>query len=135
MEFSSLEDLVSYVEKMNSVAMYEVGEEMKDIMKDETHKQVYQAYSPEEYQRTYDLMNSIDVVSLGKDFVETEFQDNGGWYSVKYGSHFHAIKGLEDGATWGRSGTNLMSESESRIESEIPREYKKIMNGLGVPMK
>lgn len=135
MEFSSLEELVNYVERMNTIAMYGVGEEMKNIMKEETQKQVYDAYSPEQYVRTKDLMNSIDVVAKGNDFVETEFQDNGEWYSVKDGQPFHAIKGLESGSTWGRGSTNLMDVSENRIEAEIPREYKQIMNGLGVPMK
>ena len=135
MEFKSLEDLVRYVKRMNGVAMYEVGEEMKDIMKEETAEQVYQSYSPDVYTRTYDLMNSIDVVERDNDSVTAEFQDNGNWTSVKYGTHFHAIKGLEDGATWGRSGTNLMEESSNRIEKEIPKKYKSIMNRLGVPMK
>lgn len=144
MIFSSLEDLKSYVEKKHLQALEEVGEEMKDIMKKETTEQVYHAYNPNAYETTGQLLDSIDITDMSKNSVTVEWQDNGDWTSVN-GEHFFPMYGLESGKTWGegstrlnpkyRPKTNLLEESINEIEREIPNEYRKIMNGLGVPVR
>lgn len=135
MEFTSLESLFAYIEKSVAATMTEVGSEMMDIMKDETHKQVYSAYKPKKYVRSYDLMRSIGVVEKTPISVTTEWQPNGDWFSVINGNRFYAIRGLEAGTTWGRGGTNLMEETTKRIEDEIPNVFRQAMNGKGVPIK
>lgn len=134
MDFNSLDDAMAYIRSQNAKAMNVVGKEMEDIMKEEVRSQVYNAYSPQEYDRTGDVEKCARVTETSATSVVAEFADEGGWTSVK-GGHYNAYEGLEDGWTWGRGETNLMETSESRIESEIPNEYKGTMNSLGVPVK
>lgn len=144
MEFSSLEELVRYVESKQSRAMNSVGKEMKEIMKQETNSQV-DAYSNSIYENTGDIIDCIDITDMSKDSVEVSWKDNGDWHSVIDGNHMYAPYALENGTAWGRGKTrtnlsyrpktNFVEESMDKIKSEIPNEYKRIMNGLGVPLK
>lgn len=143
MKFSSLEEMISYIEKAQSKATRDMGEEMVDIMKDEIEKQVYSAYSPSDYSRTMQLLDSPQIKYSDSNYVSVEFMNMGDWKSHGYGmsgyngggSPFFPMYGLEHGGIWGRGTTNIMDESTSKIEDEIPKCYRDSMNSMGIPIR
>lgn len=138
MEFSSLEEMISFIEgKMNS-ANSQLADKMVEIAKQETEKEQNKyTPSPNGYQRTGDLLSCIKPTLITKDLVEITWQNSGNWKSYR-GNSFYAPKGLEEGTTFGRGGyrpaTNFVEMSENKIQSELPKCYKQIMNSLGIPI-
>ena len=51
--FKNLDDLMKYIEKATAESMKEVGEKLEDIMKDTIDEEVYDAYDPKIYDRSY----------------------------------------------------------------------------------
>lgn len=140
MEFNSLEEMIEYIEKAQTSSIEDVGEKMIDIMKEETDRQVYKAYTPIPvskggYGRTNDLMKSIGIVERTKNSISTEWQPNGNWYSVITGNRFYAIRGLEGGHTWGRQGTDLLVTSYVRMDDEVPNVFRNAMKSKGIPIE
>ena len=138
-KFKSLKDAMKYIEKATSDSMQELGKELEEIMKEEIQTQVYDAYDPSEYERTMQLLNSVETTNVGDNSVEVSWRDNGDWNSVINGNHMYVIHGLEMGKTWGEGGyrpsTNLVEESYKRAEDEIPNKYKIEMKKRGIPIK
>ena len=136
--FKNLNDLMKYVKKATSDSMPELGKELEDIMKEEIQTQVYDAYDPSEYERTMQLLNSVETTNVENNSVEVSWRDNGDWTSYA-GKHMYVIHGLEMGKTYGRGGyrpsTNLVEESYRRAENEIPKKYKTEMKKRGIPIK
>ena len=137
-KFKSLKDAMKYIEKATSDSMQEVGRELEEIMKEEIQTQVYDAYDPSTYERTKQLLNSVETTNVGDNSVEVSWRDNGDWTSYS-GKHMYVIHGLEMGKTYGRGGyrpsTNLVEESYKRAEDEIPNKYKIEMKKRGIPIK
>lgn len=136
--FKNLNDLMKYVKKATSDSMPELGKELEDIMKEEIQTQVYDAYDPSEYERTMQLLNSVETTNVENNSVEVSWRDNGDWTSYA-GKHMYVIHGLEMGKTYGRGGyrpsTNLVEESYNRAENEIPKKYKIEMKKRGITVK
>ena len=136
--FKNLNDLMKYVKKATSDSMPELGKELEEIMKEEIQTQVYDAYDPSEYERTMQLLNSVETTNVSDNSVEVSWRDNGDWTSYA-GKHMYVIHGLEMGKTYGKGGyrpsTNLVEESYRRAENEIPKKYKTEMKKRGIPIK
>ena len=136
--FKNLKDVMKYIEKATADAMPEVGEELEEIMKEEIQTQVYDAYDPSTYERTKQLLNSVETTNVSNNSVEVSWRDNGDWTSYA-GKHMYVIHGLEMGKTYGRGGyrpsTDLVGESTRRANNEIPDKYKKIMKSKGIKIK
>lgn len=137
-KFKSLKDAMKYIEKATSDSMQEVGRELEEIMKEEIQTQVYDAYNPSTYDRTKQLLNSVETTNVSDNSVEVSWRDNGDWTSYA-GKHMYVIHGLEMGKTYGKGGyrpsTNLVEESYRRAENEIPKKYKTEMKKRGIPIK
>lgn len=137
-KFKSLKDAMKYIEKATSDSMQEVGRELEEIMKEEIQTQVYDAYDPSTYERTKQLLNSVETTNIRDNSVEVSWRDNGDWTSYA-GKHMYVIHGLEMGKTYGKGGyrpsTNLVEESYRRAENEIPKKYKAEMKKRGIPIK
>ena len=137
-KFKSLKDAMKYIEKATSDSMQELGRELEEIMKEEIQNQVYDAYNPSTYDRTKQLLNSVETTNVSDNSVEVSWRDNGDWTSYA-GKHMYVIHGLEMGKTYGRGGyrpsTNLVEESYKRAEDEIPNKYKIEMKKRGIPIK
>lgn len=136
--FKSLNDLMRYVNKATANSMPEVGKELEEIMKEEIQAQVYDAYDPSTYERTKQLLNSVETTNVSDNSVEVSWRDNGDWTSYA-GEHMYVIHGLEMGKTYGRGGyrpsTDLVGESTRRGKNEIPDKYKSEMRNRGIPIK
>ena len=136
--FKSLNDLMRYVNKATADSMPEVGKELEEIMKEEIQKQVYDAYDTSKYDRTKQLLNSVETTNVSDNSVEVSWRDNGDWTSYA-GKHMYVIHGLEMGKTYGRGGyrpsTDLVGESTRRANNEIPDKYKSEMRNRGIPIK
>ena len=137
-KFKSLKDAMKYIEKATSDSMQELGRELEEIMKEEIQTQVYDAYNPSTYDRTKQLLNSVETTNVSDNSVEVSWRDNGDWTSYA-GKHMYVIHGLEMGKTYGKGGyrpsTNLVEESYRRTENEIPKKYKTEMKKRGIPIK
>ena len=137
-KFKSLKDAMKYIEKATSDSMQELGRELEEIMKEEIQTQVYDAYNPSTYDRTKQLLNSVETTNVSDNSVEVSWRDNGDWTSYA-GKHMYVIHGLEMGKTYGKGGyrpsTNLVEESYRRAENEIPKKYKAEMKKRGIPIK
>ena len=136
--FKSLNDLMRYVNKATADSMPEVGKELEEIMKEEIQTQVYDAYDPSTYERTKQLLNSVETTNVSDNSVEVSWRDNGDWTSYA-GTHMYVIHGLEMGKTYGRGvyrpSTDLVGESTRRAKNEIPDKYKSEMRNRGIPIK
>lgn len=139
-KFKSLKAALEYIEKAKADSMKEMGECVERIMKEEVQEQVYDAYKPKEYQRTNQLINSVEITDISDDRVEVSWRDNGDWYSVikrdrgEEPDHMYVIHGHEMGRVWGREHlpTNLVEESKRRTEYEIPDELIKSLRSKGI---
>lgn len=151
MVFKSLDELVAYTKNQIKASMPEVGKKMKEIMKEEVNKQVYSDYTPRGVWhpdlwggRTYDLLNSVDVTELSFNSVVSEIQNNEKWFDAFSKNQAFPMERLEKGTVWGAGGTrkepnfrpktNIMTESETKVRTEIPKCFKSKMNELGVPL-
>ncbi|HBF2747445.1 TPA: hypothetical protein ACKOG3_002311 [Clostridioides difficile] len=145
MVFKSLDELVAYTKNKIAASMPEVGKEMKEIVKEEVNKQVYSDYAPSLYDRTYELLNAIDVSEITSDSVATEIKDSGSWFDIYSKAHAFPMERFENGGVWGhgstkynpvfRPRTNIMEESNSKAQERVPKCFKSTMNRLGVPIE
>lgn len=127
MEFTSIDEALAYIKKAVVSSMPEVGEDIKKIMDNETKSQV-KGY-------TNQIFNSVISSSEGMS-AEAEFTDNVEWYSLITGEEVgNPIKFLEAGTVWNRDASNIMEESLSKCQREIPDELKKHLANKGIPIK
>ena len=126
MVFSSIEELVSYVEKQQSSAMEDLSLDIKNIVDDVVSDNVNGW--------TGQIFDSV-INESTKDTAEAEFIDNGQWYSEVTGNEVgNPIKFLEAGTTWNKDKTNIINESQNEMEMKIPGKYQKHMRSRGVPL-
>lgn len=62
--FDNLKSLQNYIRKNNKSVLHQIGLEIEEEMKQYIMKELYQKYSPEDYARTYDYINSLTVSSV-----------------------------------------------------------------------
>ncbi len=135
MIFNSMADLRAYVLSAMEDCAQICAEEMLEIMREEIEN-AYNSYSPSQYVRTGDLLNTPQIIKANNDGMVTEFVDNGGWFSLvgkTAGQHFFALEGLEGGTTWNRGATNIYPTSVSRCYDYIPMYYERCLNAMGIP--
>lgn len=135
-KFGSLEEMILFIENKMSLASIEVANKMVEIAKTETERE-QNKYIPSSYKRTGDLLRCIKPTSTTKNLIEITWENSGNWKSYK-GNSFYAPIGLESGTTYGRGGyrsaTNFVETSEKKIQLELPKCYKQVMNNLGIPI-
>ena len=137
MEFGSISEMESYAKSLMNITAMICAEEMVEIMKDKI-QEAYNSYQPSIYQRTRDLLDTPQVMSANSDGMETEFEDNGDWFSLvgkTKGQHFFALEGLEGGHTWGRGATDIYDSAVAQCRSDIPDLYIKTLQRMGVPIR
>lgn len=59
--FKDLKSLFSYINKNLKFSLQEVGQQVEQIIKDYIMEHLYNAYTPSDYSRTYDFINSLSV--------------------------------------------------------------------------
>ena len=134
--FKSFNELKKYIEKASRQSMKEVGEELKDIFKEAIQEEVYDAYSPSKYERTYQLRDKmVEITKSTGDSVEVSVTHTGDHISYVNGTRFYVPYGLESGHTWGRGATNIEKVAYQKAERDIPNKYKKEMKARGIPIK
>ena len=145
MNFNNMDEVVNYIKRLCSQNMNTTGEKMKDIMREEIYKQIYDDHSPEEYERHYEnggLANSPQA-KIGADYVNAEFADNGVWESWQ-GDAFFPMKAWDYWGTVIRSNkqggghypkTNIVEESYNRCCEEIPIKFKEYLISKGLDVK
>ena len=138
-KFKSLNEAINYIKKAQSHASKEIGKEVEDIMKDTTKENLYEAYSPESYKRTYDMLNMINITESTADSVTVAIEDTGGHYSWNspYPHVFVAPILEEGGHTWEKGGerkppTRIMEDSLEKTKESAPDVYIKAMASKGI---
>lgn len=141
-QFKSIKEAVSYIKSAQRRSSREIGLEVEKVMKETTQKNLYDAYSPEEYERTYDMINMIGITESSVDSVTVAFQDKGGhtsWNDPK--PHVYVAPILEEGGhTWERDGgrkapTNIVEDSYEIARDTVPETYIKSMAVSGIKVK
>jgi len=64
--FKTLDSLIRHVEKNISNSLHYVALEVEKIMKEYIMEHLYNAYTPEDYTRTYDYINSLRIKKVNK---------------------------------------------------------------------
>lgn len=135
MEFKSIDEAVNYIKQVAAGGMNSMAEEMTDIMLDEIKTKIYDAYSPTVYENTLDLLDTPQVSEIGSNYVEVEYEDNGGWRSQGgKGDHFFPLEGFKVGAVWGREGEKIdvVKDATSKCENDIPPKFKDYLINKGL---
>ena len=124
--FNSVEDAIRYIEMVVNQAMYDMADEMKEIMDTMTQETVEGG--------TYQICDSVIAHAYGKEAI-AEFTDNGHWEAWNGQSVGSLIKFLGAGTTVGRGATNIMEESFSECQIEIPMKFKEYLLAAGIPIE
>ena len=143
MVVNNIQDAVRYIESVVATAMNPMGEKMKEIMQNEVNEQIYADHEPSVYERTGQMGEIAQIQSIESNSVVVEFKDNGDWTSAITEEHFFPLIGWEGGSVWKNKNeysvvyyppTEIIPESQIRIENEIPQELKRylISQGLNV---
>jgi len=64
--FSSLNDLMKYLENQVEKNIKRIGEEVKSVLKNFILQDLYMTYTPSEYQRTMDFLNAVECSPVKK---------------------------------------------------------------------
>lgn len=64
--FKNLNDLFKHIENDIVLSLGVVAEDIRKILRDYIEKEVYKAYSPFEYDRSYELLNCLDITDVKK---------------------------------------------------------------------
>ena len=80
MVFNSVEDLMKIVENEAKKAMEYTAREMQKRIRVLILEEIYSVYRPEQYERTFNLLNSVEVVPIQKQgnewIIEVRFKNN-----------------------------------------------------------
>lgn len=134
--FNSLDALMNYVKRATADSMKEVGEELEEVFKEAIDEEVYNAYDPDIYDRTYQLRDDmVEITNLGSDNVGVNITHTGDHISYIKGTRFYVPYGLEGGHTWGRGSTDIEGNAMNKAEDRIPDIYIKAMRSKGIPIK
>lgn len=132
MIFSSLDEVIAYVENAIASSTSEMADRMVEIAQQETRRQTQNGTW---YQNTGAIVSCIQPTTVSSDTAEITWTDSGGWYSVYTGEHFYAPYGREMGTSWGVSASNFVDASFSQIEQEIPNLFVSLMRAKGIPIQ
>ena len=107
----------------------------EELQKDTIDEEVYDAYDPKIYDRSYQLRDKMVEIKSDNNSAEVRITHTGDHISYIKGTRFYVPYGLEGGHTWGRGATNIQENSLKKAEDEIPDTYKKAMRSKGIPVK
>lgn len=131
--FNNLNQLYTHIKKQSKKALEDdISRKIKQLLHDYILDEVYNNFSPEEYDRTYTLLNSITIGRIEEigDSISVEIfipEENLG-HTTLYGSDSlglsagskvpvsYVAQWLEDGYTWGRSNTDFMEKTKDEIK-------------------
>lgn len=137
MEFNSIEEMVTYIKSQSASVNAMLADDMVDIAKKNTKEEQYK-YTPETYERTGKLIDSIKPTKVTDDSIEVEWT-NPGWLSYDKKKYIYATGALEEGTTYGvggyRPATNFVEETYDELEDKIPNDYKKAMKSRNIPIE
>jgi hypothetical protein len=148
--FDSVKNLQSYIEKQTELFLVKAGERVRDIIKDYIQERFYNQYSPSEYIRTYQLLNSVtctDVVKVGNTYqlevyLNTEGVNYNSWFeghreSIEPEIIFEAASEGWHGATQtdGRFIEEAKYDLQNGISYNILLDFQKYMISKGINVK
>lgn len=73
--YNSIEDFLDDVENAISESLDEAGEKVKEKMSQTIYRLVYATYTPSMYQRTYQMLNSPQIINKTKDSITINIKD------------------------------------------------------------
>ncbi len=134
--FSNVNDLNNYIRKMAKQALRDdVARKVHSIINKYILEEVYNKYSPEEYQRTYGLLHSLtigQVIETGnvlsvEIFIPDEFVSHWtilGSQSLEYNagdkvSVSEVANWISEGYTWNRQPADFMDKSLEELKSSL----------------
>lgn len=137
--FNSIDEAIAYIKKQKAEALQEIGRESEEILKQKTESNLYGNYSPEVYNRTYDMIRMIQILRHSAKEVVVGFKDSGGHTSWK-DPHPHVFVApiLEGGGyTWETNGgrkspTNIIHDSKEEIRDIAPDIVVRVLNSKGI---
>lgn len=68
--FNNLDDLFKHLENTVNESLVPTAEIIRDLVKEYIQKNLYEAYTPQSYNRTYELINSISVNKISNNTYE-----------------------------------------------------------------
>jgi hypothetical protein len=162
-QFDSWSRLAEFLEQDLSYALKIIANDVKSIIKKYIYDKVYSAYTPKEYQRTGDLLNSLDVSSVTKtpegyaitvffnpDFIHSEETEGGKWnqhMSVDGSESWHGIpmgylipyiiEHGTSGSLWDRNGVESMKYVKDYLSktNRHLKEIEKVLRSKGYEVR
>jgi hypothetical protein len=161
-KFDSISALMKHIENEVILSLKIVAEDIRQIIKDYVEKEVYQAYTPHEYSRTYELLNSLEISEIKKIGNVFSFDiffnpDKIGMYDTrdKWNQHksvygyetWHGMKLNElipwfiengtEGGLWDRDGIYAMEYVKERLENtnEHLKKIVKVLKSKGYDVR
>lgn len=138
-QFKSLGEAIKYIKNAQTQASTAIGREVEDIVRETTKENLYESYTPENYKRTYDMLNMIRMTESTMNSVTVAIEDTGGHTSwEKPYPHVYVAPILEEGGyTWERGGrrkppTKIIEDSVEKAEDVVPETYIKAMASRGI---
>lgn len=138
-KFNSINEALAYIKRQRAEAIEQIGREAKEIIEQKTESNLYGNYSPEVYDRTYDMMRMIQILRQSTKDIVVGFEDSGGHKSWK-SPHPHVFVApiLEGGGyTWESNGgrkspTNIVKDSREEIREIAPEIVVRVLNSKGI---
>lgn len=141
--FSSLSSLENYVKRKAENGLQEVGERVKKCLEFYVTRNIYSTYSPKDYDRTFELLDSITFKinkgSIGGSTeVEIYFDPNkmnhfsiAGQSSsgISVGDRVYIPKWVDEGDTWRPKPESFMKDTEIDLK-KIQGGFKYFAKGL-----
>lgn len=135
--FKSIAEIEKYIKRQHKLCLSEIGRKGESKMKEITHQNLYNSYSPDEYKRTGDMVNNIRVSNIDNNSVEIEM-GQGGHTSWVDGRGVYVAPILEEGGhTYERKGsrkapTNIIDDTMRELEDIAPQTYISVMASKGI---
>jgi len=78
LEFRTIKELNEYIKKQLAASMQKVGETAERVVREHVDSDVYRAYTPKEYEATFELRESLHTKTprIKNDVVEVEVKHN-----------------------------------------------------------
>lgn len=134
--FKSVAEVKAYIQKQHKLCLREIGRKGESTMKEVTHKNLYNQYSPDTYVRTREMASQIRMTNCDNNSVEIEIGQGG--HTSWDGRGVYVAPILEEGGhTYERGGsrkapTNIIQDTMKEMEDVAPRTYIGVMASKGI---
>lgn len=133
MDFNSIEAIYAELEKQVKTALMVEAQKIKLAIEDYIILDLYQSYTPQYYERTGTLLNSIEVSPVKKDgdeyaieiYVKNELHDIPHWKTGKDRTLTEILQEFADGNGYARDGKEI-----DPIQSVWENECKDVIENL-----